>query len=220
MIGRIARMLSQPDSTDSLGASSIRFQARTLDVPACHIDTAIGGWSMSDSMERSPFERCCARRSMGAVARAAAGIASVVMTAVGLCAQEPARAPTAKDFFRYPFVREAKLSPDGRLLALTAFGSDSYVRLYVADLSKPFELHDVASFDRADVRRFFWVNNRRLVYDAQDLHSDRQPGNGGLWAVDWDGSKFVQLISTGFFSTKDRTGSSIALRVLPTTDMF
>ena len=49
-------MLSQPDSTDSLSASSIRFQARTVDVPACHIDTAIGGWRISDSMQRSPFD--------------------------------------------------------------------------------------------------------------------------------------------------------------------
>jgi len=38
----------------------------------------------------------------------------------------------------------------------------------VEDLSKPLATARPGQFDKANVRRFFWVNNRRLVYDAQD----------------------------------------------------
>ncbi len=90
----------------------------------------------------------------------------------------------------------------------------------VADLSKPLQLRGLANFDKADVRRFFWVNNRRLVYDAQDLQSWRETGNGGLFAIDLDGSHFVRLIAAQFDFHQENTGSIIKSRILPTTYVF
>jgi len=149
-------------------------------------------------------------------------LATTVLCAVGSAAypEDSSKRPSVEDFFRNPLITKAALSPDGKLLGLTGFGQDGRVRLYVADLSKPFELREVGAFSDADVRRFFWVNNRRLVYDAVDLRSDRQTGNGGLWAVDWDGSHFVQLIAADFRFHQEVTGTSITSRVLPTTHAF
>src|SRR5258706_391220 len=156
-----------------------------VDGGARGVDTAAGTRATPDPMIRGPSARGDLRRLIGVGMRVAAATAFAIACAAATAAErtpEPAHAPTVEDFFRYPFVRDAKLSLDGKLLALTAFASDGYARLFVADLSKPFALHDVAAFSEADVRQFFWVNDRRLVYDAEDLHSDRQTGNGGLWA--------------------------------------
>ncbi|HWM71002.1 MAG TPA: prolyl oligopeptidase family serine peptidase [Steroidobacteraceae bacterium] len=128
--------------------------------------------------------------------------------------------PSVEDFFRSPMVVNAKLSPDGSYLAVTGTGPNGRVALMVADLSKPLQLRGLANFDKADVRRFFWVNNRRLVYDAQDLQSWRETGNGGLFAIDLDGSHFVRLIAAQFDFHQENTGSIIKSRILPTTYVF
>lgn len=160
------------------------------------------------------------RRRLGAIGIRAAVVAiAACMSASGACADRPPR-PTVEDFFGSALVRDVKLSPNGDFLAMTALAPNGRVRLLVADLTKPIELHPLASFSGADVRRFFWVNNRRLAYDGQDLRSGEETGYGGLFAVDRDGSDAVQLIAATFDFHQEITGSQIRSRILPTTHVF
>jgi len=147
--------------------------------------------------------------------------AVAALACAGAAAADPqAQPPPAGDFFRSPMVASAKLSPDGTHLAVTALGPSGRVALMVADLNQPLQLRGLAAFDRADVRNFAWVNNRRLVYDVQDLQSARQLGNGGLFAIDLDGSHFEPLIAAGFGYQQEQTGSLVKSKVLPTTYLF
>jgi dipeptidyl aminopeptidase/acylaminoacyl peptidase len=145
------------------------------------------------------------------------------MGSASVAADAP-HAPTVEDFFRPPFVYQAELSPDGRRLAVSAYASDGIRRLYVADLGKPFELRLIAGFSDANVRGIYWVNDRRLAYDAAAVKPGTQTGNGGLWAIDWDGSDPVQLVAANFNSNRAAapTGTNILPppHLLPTTYVF
>jgi acetyl esterase/lipase len=145
---------------------------------------------------------------------------AVAAVACAAAADGRAQPPPAEDFFREPMVANAKLSPDGAHLAVTALGPNGRVALMVADLSQPLQLRGLAAFDRADVRNFSWVNNGRLVYDMQDLQSARQLGNGGLFAIDLDGSHFERLIAAEFGYQQEQTGSLVKSKILPTTYLF
>jgi hypothetical protein len=159
-------------------------------------------------------------RGLIRIARAMLVVAVACATTSAPCAEAQVQRPSVEDFFRSPMVTDAKLSPDGNHLAVTATGPNGRVALMVADLSKPLQLRGLAAFDTADVRRFFWVNNRRLVYDGQDLQSWRETGNGGLFAIDLDGSHFVRLIAATFDFYQGKTASGIKSRTLPTTYVF
>ncbi len=168
-------------------------------------------------------DRGCSRRDarrLTHVARAAAFTVAACAAASALRAEDQPKRPTAEDFFRSPQVVDAKLSPDGSYLAVSAYAQSGRVALMVADLSKPLQLRGLAALERADVRRFAWVNNRRIVYDVQDLQSDRQTGNGGLFAVDLDGSNFERLIAAEFGFHQESTGSMIKSRTLPARYVF
>ena len=154
------------------------------------------------------------------IARAAVLAAVAFGSAAAPGAEGRPQRPPVQDFFRNPQVTQAKLSPDGTYLAVTALAANGRVALMVADLSKPLQLRSLAGFDRADVRNFAWVNNRRLVYDAQDLQSARQLGNGGLFAIDLDGSHFEGLIAAQFGFQPEHTGSLLRSKILPTTYVF
>jgi hypothetical protein len=144
-----------------------------------------------------------------------AAVACAAAAAPG--AEGQAQRATVEDFFRNPEVTDAKLSPDGSYLAVTATGPGGRVALMVADLSKPLQLRGLAAFDRADIRNFSWVNNQRLVYDAHDLQSSRETGNGGLFAIDRDGSHFERLIAAQWDFQQEHTGSYIKSKILPAT---
>jgi len=126
-------------------------------------------------------------RGLIRIARAILVVAVACATTSAPRAGAQVQRPSVEDFFRSPMVINAKLSPDGSYLAVTGTGPNGRVALMVADLSKPLQLRGLANFDKADVRRFFWVNNRRLVYDAQDLQSWRETGNGGSSRSTWTG---------------------------------
>lgn len=148
-------------------------------------------------------------------------VASIVCSAASVAAAEgQAQRPAAEDFFRLPMVARAALCPDGSYLAVTAAGPNGRLALMVADLSKPLQLRGLANFERADVGDFHWVNNRRLVYDARDLKSARETGNGGLFAIDLDGSHFERLIAAQFDFQQEQTGTLIKSKILPTTYVF
>jgi dipeptidyl aminopeptidase/acylaminoacyl peptidase len=160
--------------------------------------------------------RCDGRRLVRIVQTAVVA-AVVCATAAAPGAEGQAQRATVEDFFRNPEVTDAKLSPDGSYLAVTATGPGGRVALMVADLSKPLQLRGLAAFDRADIRNFSWVNNQRLVYDAHDLQSSRETGNGGLFAIDRDGSHFERLIAAQWDFQQEHTGSYIKSKILPAT---
>ena len=100
-------------------------------------------------------------------------------------------------FFANPSLGGAKLSPDGRHLAMRVNNSSGHDQLGIVDLSNN-AMQVVAAFKDADVGRFEWVNDKRLIYDSRDLNT--APGKErfapGLFAVNVDGSLRRQLVAT------------------------
>ncbi|MCA1247353.1 prolyl oligopeptidase family serine peptidase [Massilia sp. MS-15] len=130
-------------------------------------------------------------------------------------AAAPATAPPPlASFFANTAFGGAKLSPDGRFLAVRSGAPGKRDFLAVVDLQSN-SATVVASYDDADVGRFQWISNERLLFDTREKGVG--PGDArfapGLYAVNRDGSRFVELADrTGRpFST----GSRIVRKLLP-----
>lgn len=127
-------------------------------------------------------------------------IAWLLLLAAGLLAGT-ARAqggpPPAELFFQKPATSGARLSPDGRKLALRLQSPGKRARLAVIDLQS-MKPDVVASFDDSSIGHFQWVNDQRLVFDLEtDLVGPGRIESGpGLFAVDADGGNFRQLVET------------------------
>lgn len=100
-------------------------------------------------------------------------------------------------FFQRPAVLEAKLSPSGRRLALTTSRGATRVGLVVIALGDTPKATRVAAFTDADIVRFDWVGEDRLVFSVLDLESgsgeDRYSAPG-MYAANADGSDLRQLV--------------------------
>jgi len=107
-----------------------------------------------------------------------------------------AEAPPVADFFDNPSFGGPVLSPDGRLLALRVSSKGSRERLAVLDIASN-QAKVVAAFEDVDIGHLRWVNKQRLIFDTADRRT--APGDinhgPGLYAVNHDGSRFVQLAS-------------------------
>ena len=125
-----------------------------------------------------------------------------------------AQQPSPTDYARRPDVQSVQVSPDNSHAALLARGPKGRLALVVIDLADPGKRKVVAAYDDVDVLSFQWVNDKRLVYYAQ------QPGplvdyeKWGTFAIDRDGGDERLLISARS-GTDAATGSSIRQRVLP-----
>lgn len=137
---------------------------------------------------------------------AAAGVLVVPRPAV---AQAAAPVP-AEAFFRDAAVQSAQLSPSGRWLAMTTGKNTGRLGLVVFDLEK-WALHSQPSlFSDADIERFHWLGDDRIVFGI----SDRTRGSGeqrwwpGLFIVNRDGSQQRQLVALdrAVISTERRIG--------------
>jgi dipeptidyl aminopeptidase/acylaminoacyl peptidase len=114
--------------------------------------------------------------------------------------------PPVEAFFRAPLLESARLSPDGRRVAMNVRADGGRARLAVLDLES-MQPTIVASFADADIDDVHWVNGQRLVFDLKVELTG--PGvtdsGGGLFAVDVDGKAFRQLVETsvagGFVQT-------------------
>lgn len=97
-------------------------------------------------------------------------------------------------FFDRPHVSGAKLSPDGKRLAILVNNDNGRDQLGVVTLEDE-SMKVVAVFSDADVGRFEWVNNGRLIYNSRDKRTAQgDVRNGpGLFAVNIDGSGQRQL---------------------------
>lgn len=108
----------------------------------------------------------------------------------------------AADFFSNPAFGGLKLSPSGRYLAVKLTAPNGREQLTVTNIATR-ESTTVAYYSKADIGRFAWVNDDRLIYDTADkkLGLGDQRFGPGLFAVDRNGEKNRQLAS--------RTGSVI-----------
>lgn len=122
-------------------------------------------------------------------------LALAVMPAHAQTAPAPAAAPSVEAFFGASPFGGAVLSPEGDFLAVKSGAKGRRDFLLVIDL-KANTGKIVAEYGDADIGRFSWVNNQRLVYDLAD--KGLGPGDTqyapGLYAVNRDGSALVQLV--------------------------
>ena len=134
------------------------------------------------------------------------------------CLLGPAQAapPTADDFARNPAVSGVVMSPSGQRVAmLVNDGGAGRRALVVLDLPPTSKPRVVASYADADVMSAFWVNDKRLVYEAYDanLEPGSSEGLGGTYAVDHDGNNRHELIARTRVAGQQQ-GSRIATRIL------
>jgi len=111
----------------------------------------------------------------------------------------PAAPPGLEVFFQDPSLSAAALSPDGLAVALRIGGKGPAEAAVLAVLEfKTMQPTVVAAFKDVPVGRFWWVNDRRLVFDLQPpLTGPGQTETGrGLFAVDRDGTSMRQLVKT------------------------
>jgi dipeptidyl aminopeptidase/acylaminoacyl peptidase len=109
---------------------------------------------------------------------------------------QPAQVPVPlAAFFDNPRMGGAKLSPDGKRLAMLVNSNTGHDRLGVVTLSDN-SIKVVAQFSDTDIGHFEWVNNDRLLYDTRDKETPfgEQRYAPGLFAVNADGSAYRQLV--------------------------
>src|SRR5476649_2438482 len=87
---------------------------------------------------------------------------------IGFEGSAAAALPSVESFFQNSGVNGAKLSPDGRLVALRAANKEHRLTLAVLNL-ETMRLSPVASYSDGDVGEFNWVSERRLVFSMTDL---------------------------------------------------
>ncbi|MES2316539.1 MAG: S9 family peptidase [Pseudomonadota bacterium] len=127
------------------------------------------------------------------VARLLRRLALGALTVLGIAANA-APVPIAH-FFGNPAVSAAVLAPDAKSLAVLVDSDAGRDRLAVLDLATN-KITIVASFGKADVRQFQWINNNRLVFDSGNKHIGAGDTRSypGMYAVDRDGKNFKQLV--------------------------
>lgn len=123
--------------------------------------------------------------------------AALLSAATAASAQAPAP-PPVEAFFQNPAFSAAKISPDGRHVALTVAPKGARTQLIVLDVDKLAAKVVAAPVD-SDVDRFEWISDERLVFSMDD----RQTAQGdlilgpGLFAANRDGSDYRALVDRG-----------------------
>lgn len=127
----------------------------------------------------------------------------LMLTAAGAEAQQdmPGTPPSApvSAFFANPDFVQAALSPSGKYLAAIVSHETEHDRLVVIDL-ETLKSNVAAHFALDDVSEFQWVNDERLVLTAgnKNIPVGSIEAAAGLFAVNRDGSKPVQLAARGW----------------------
>ncbi|TDK28757.1 S9 family peptidase [Luteimonas aestuarii] len=130
-------------------------------------------------------------------------IAAALMAAAMNLSPAHASAYSIEDFARHPTYSNAKISPDGRFLAVTVDRGDQDV-LTVMRTSDLTVLKINQLPDKKSVGEFHWVSPDRLMFNAvRKLGGYAQPFMLGEWfAVNADGSQPRPLVFRG---TRDAT---------------
>jgi len=131
----------------------------------------------------------------------------------------PAAPPPIAAFFGNSPFGEARLSPNARYLAVRASAPGQRDFLSVIDLQhKSGKV--IASYNDSDVKNFYWINDERLVFDTHDkgVGPGDQRFAPGLYAVDRDGGRFIELASRNGHTAN--TGTRITRRMLPVSSQL
>lgn len=131
------------------------------------------------------------------------------VVAVGMClfwAQAAAREVSFEDLARHDQYREARLSPDGRHLAVVAVIKDRPV-LSLIDM-QTLKGVNVYPRDGDDVIDFDWVSDRRVLYTIglKSAGFDQPFSTGEIFGVNADGSGVTTLF--GFRALGGASGAS------------
>ncbi len=138
--------------------------------------------------------------------------AAALVWALGTAAV--AAPPSAADFARSPELSSVIVSPSNTRAAMLVRAPSGRIALATVDLALPGRPQVVAAYDDVDIVRAAWVNDKRLVYQAQQPGPMIDYDKWGTFAVDHDGADQRQLI-TARSDTEAATGSKIKFRVLP-----
>lgn len=116
--------------------------------------------------------------------------------------------PDASAFFRSPQMLGATLSPDGTRLAMCTVAPHGRAVLTVLELATMAPTVAYSS-DGADVDRVVWVNNTRLAFTLADreVPDGQQDSAPGLFAVNYDGSEFRQLVERQGIAVRNASSS-------------
>jgi dienelactone hydrolase len=131
--------------------------------------------------------------------------ASLLGIAFSILLFNPAHANSAIDqskvqdnsiWFKQQHFGNAVLSPNGTKVAFRTRIANKPAQLVVYDLISGTTT-PVASFEKLPVGHIWWVNDKRLIFDLDvySLPRDQLTQGPGLYAVDADGERFVQLIN-------------------------
>lgn len=133
----------------------------------------------------------------------------------GVLAAAAHAATSVEHFFGSPALREAKISPSGKYIAIRGSHAGQRDGLSVLDLETR-TIQPIAQFSDVDVDYFEWVNDQRLVFDTSDSKlavgdRDKAPG---IFAVNRDG-KEMRILADRNVEEQSSTGSNIRSKVLP-----
>jgi dipeptidyl aminopeptidase/acylaminoacyl peptidase len=121
-------------------------------------------------------------------------------------------APSAADFARSSKLSGFRVSPSNRHAAFLMRNERGRQVAAVVDLEKPGSVRVIAAYTDANVTSVFWVNDRRLVYEAYHPGAVIDRSGAGTFAVDLDGENRHQL--TNWFTDSEATGTHLRSRVL------
>ena len=118
---------------------------------------------------------------------------SILLLIVLLAVQALATAQEipVETLFKKPEFSSIALSPNTKLMAAIA-PYKGRNNLVVLDLDKKV-LNRVTAATDTDIQQFFWLGNGRLVFSTGDQQGFEFRGNGGVYAIDVDGSNAREL---------------------------
>lgn len=103
----------------------------------------------------------------------------------------------AAAFFQDPAHANARISPDGRQVVMTAAGEKGVrTGLVVVDL-ETMTPRVIARFPNADVATPYWLNEKRLVFGVVNITPGDTDSSAGLYAIDADGGKLTGIEKNG-----------------------
>lgn len=131
--------------------------------------------------------------TLGMAAAAAAPRLALGQTPTNAGAASAAAAPLSiDDLFKLPAYGNVTLSPNGQFMAATIPLFDRQ-NLAVLDVEKR-EAKVLSGMKHADVRSIFWASDDRIIYTTGDRQGKDFAGDGGIFAVNKDGSGARTLV--------------------------
>ena len=127
--------------------------------------------------------------------------APVSLVNVSSMAQAAAELPVEQLFKKQSF-RGAVLSPNQQFMAaLAPANGRTNAMIYSIETRKALRLTNLSG---SDVNSIFWANDKRVIFTTGDQQGVEFRGDGGLFAVDVDGTNPMTLVKPFL------TGSSVS----------